>query len=147
MMDKKNRQYFKEQHKRDVIWQIWLPVAFGAIAMLTLGLLAAFSLQTGTDASVRWGHVATIWLMLPVFIVGLMIFILIIGIIVAVMKLTEILPGYTSILQMYARIITAKILTLSDKSVQPVVQVRTLKAASQRFWIALRLFLLGGYHN
>ena len=147
MMEKKSRQYFREQHKRDVIWQIWLPVVFGAIAILSLGILAAFSLQSGADASARWGHVATIWLMLPVFIVGLLIFILIIGVIVAVMKVTEILPGYTSILQMYARIITAKILSLADKSVQPVVQIRTIKTASQRFWVALRLLIMGGYHN
>src|SRR5512133_3544414 len=109
MMEKKSRQYFREQHKRDVIWQIWLPVVFGAIAILTLGILAAFSLQSGTDASVRWGHVATIWLLGPVFIVGLLIFIVVIGLIFAVVKVTEILPGYTSILQMYSRIITGKI--------------------------------------
>ncbi|HEX7555201.1 MAG TPA: hypothetical protein VF338_01155, partial [Leptolinea sp.] len=143
MMEKKNTQNFREQHKRDVIWQIWLPVAFGAIAIFTLGILAAFSLQSGTDASVRWGQVATIWLMLPVFIVGLLIFILIIGVIVAVMKVTEILPRYTSILQMYARNITTKILSVADKSVQPLVQVSTIKAASQRFWVILRLLILG----
>jgi hypothetical protein len=145
MTEEKSRLYFKEQHKKDVIWQIWVPVAFGALAMLALGLLAIFSLQTGADASARWGHVATIWLMLPFFVVILVIFIILTALIFGVTKLTSILPGYSAIAQMYARIMAAKVKNLADRSVSPFIQAEAVKAAAGRSWLAVRYLITGGY--
>jgi len=147
MTEEKSRLYFKEQHKKDVIWQIWLPVVFGAAAMLALGLMAIFSLQSGTDSSARWGHVATIWLLLPVFIVGIGFLFVLAALIFGVTKLTAILPNYSAIAQMYARIMSAKIKNLGDRSVKPIIQVRSLNAAFTRFWVAVRFLILGGYSD
>ncbi len=113
----KESSYFKEQHKREVLWQIWLPVGFGAIAMLALGLLSAFSLQSGADASIRWGHIASIWLILPVFVTGLFVFFFLIGVIIAVGKIASILPHYAEIIQMYMQLVS-KNTDFADKSVQ-----------------------------
>jgi hypothetical protein len=146
-MNQKNRLSFREQHKQDVIWQIWLPVGLGAIAMLTLGLLAAFSLQTGADSSMRWGHVATIWLILPVFVIGFFVLVFIAGGIFAIVKASSVLPGYAAIVQMYIQMLAQRIQTLADKSVQPVIKVRSTQAAVRSFWLALRYLILGGYHN
>jgi hypothetical protein len=147
MTNQKNPPNFHEQHKRDVIWQIWLPVGFGAIAMLTLGMLSIFSLQTGADASARWGHVATIWLILPFFIYGLIVFGFLAGGIFMVVKATSVLPGFTAIVQMYARLMAQKIQSLANKSVQPVLTTKSTQAAWRRFWLAFRYMILGGYHN
>lgn len=147
MTNQKTQLEFHEQHKREVIWQIWLPVGLGSIAMLALGLLAALSLQTGADASMRWGHVATIWLILPIFVIGIIFFGFLAGLIFAVVKLTNILPGYAAIVQMYTRIVSQKISTLADKSVQPVIKANSIQAAIRRFWVALRYMILGGYQN
>jgi hypothetical protein len=147
MTEEKSRLYFKEQHKKDMIWQIWLPIGFGAAAMLALGLMAIFSLQSGTESSARWGQVATIWLLLPVFIVGIGFLVVLAALIFGVTKLTAILPNYSAIAQMYAMIISAKIKNLSDRSVSPVIQIRSLNAAFTRFWVALRFLILGGYSD
>jgi succinate dehydrogenase hydrophobic anchor subunit len=147
MTEEKSRLYFKEQHKKDVIWQIWVPVIFGAVAMLSLGLLAIFSLQTGTDASARWGHVATIWLLLPGFVVLLMALIVLAALIFGVIKLTAILPDYSAIVQTYARILSARVKNLADRSVRPVIQTRSISAAGKRFWLAIRYLFLGGYSD
>lgn len=145
MMDDKNRLYFKEQHKKDVIWQIWFPVGFGALAMLALGLLAIFSLQTGADASARWGHVATIWLMLPGFIVGMIMFVVLAALIFGVTKLTAILPDYSAIAQMYSRILSDKVKNLADRSARPIIQLESISAVCKHSWLAIRYLILGGY--
>lgn len=147
MMNQKKPQDYREQHRRDVIWQIWLPVGLGAIALLALGLLAAFSLQTGADASMRWGHIAAIWLILPVFILGFFALFLLAGLIFAVVKVRSVIPGYSAIVQMYARIAAEKIHSLADKSVKPIMQVNSTQAGLRRFWVAFRYFILGGYHD
>jgi hypothetical protein len=147
MTEEKSRLYFKEQHKKDVIWQIWVPVIFGAIAMLSLGLLAIFSLQKGSDASARWGHVATIWLLLPGFVVLLMVLIVLAALIFGVTKLTAILPDYSAIVQMYARILSARVKNLADRSVKPVIQVMSISTAGKRSWLAIRYLFLGGYSD
>lgn len=145
MAEEKKKLSFKEQHKKDVIWQIWFPVGFGAAAMLALGVMAIFSLQTGTDSSARWGHVATIWLLLPVFFVGLVSFLFLAALIFGVTKLTAVLPDYSAIAQMYARILSARIKMLADRSAKPVIQTRSYKSMVSRFWLALRYLILGGY--
>jgi hypothetical protein len=145
MMDDKSQLYFKKQHKKDVIWQIWFPVGFGALAMLALGLLAIFSLQTGADASARWGHVATIWLLLPVFVVGMVIFMLLAALVFGVTKLTAILPKYSAIAQMYARLLTARVINLADRSARPIIETKSVTAAVKRSWLAVRYLIMGGY--
>jgi hypothetical protein len=147
MPNEKSRLYFKEQHKKDVIWQIWVPVGFGAAAMLALGLMAIFSLQSGTESSARWGHVATIWLLFPVFIVGMISLSVLAVLIFGVTKLTAILPDYSAIAQMYARMMSAKVKNLADRSTSPVIKTRSINAGITRFWLAVRYLILGGYSD
>jgi len=143
MDEKKSRQYFLDQHRREVIWQIWIPVIIGVMIMLALGLLSALSLQTGTDASVRWGHVAAIWLILPFFVIGTLLLLLLIGLILGVTKITETLPDYASIVQMYARILAQKTLVLANRSTRPVIIIHSVRASKKRFWLTLRILFLG----
>ncbi|BCY18293.1 hypothetical protein hrd7_21420 [Leptolinea sp. HRD-7] len=145
MAEEKKTLNFKEQHKKDVIWQIWFPVGFGAAAMLSLGIMAVFSLQSGTDSSARWGHVATMWLLLPVFFVGLISFLFLAALIFGVTKLTAILPDYSAIVQVYARLLSARVKILADRSVNPFIQIKAYKSMISRFWLALYYLILGGY--
>lgn len=147
MENKSDGQDYLTRHRQEVIWQIWLPVGFGAFAMLALGVLAAFSLRTGTDASMRWGHVAAIWLILPLFIIGLFSLILLIGGIILILRLKGILPDYALIVQYYTRLIAMRLHSIADKSVQPIIQAGSSKAAFSRFWLTLYYLLLGGYRD
>ena len=147
MTEIKNKQDYKAQHKKEVIWQIWLPVGFGAAAMLSLGLLAIFSLQSGSDASARWGDVAAIWVLLPVFVVGIIILSVLALLIFGVVKLTSILPAYSALAQYYIRLLSSKIQNLADRSAKPVIQTKSAGAAANRFWLALRYLIMGGYSD
>jgi len=147
MGEKTDHQDYLAQHKHDVIWQIWLPIGFGAIAMFALGLLAAFSLRGGTEASVRWSQVATIWLILPIFVAGVFLFVLLTGLVFLVSRLKSVLPDYAMIFQYYAQMIADRIKSAADKSARPVITARAYKSAANRFWLALRYLLAGGYRD
>ncbi|MEI8133293.1 MAG: hypothetical protein WCG34_12745 [Leptolinea sp.] len=130
-----------------MFWQIWLPIGIGAVAFLALGVMAGFSLQTGTDSAARWGQIAVMWMILPVFAAGLISLILLLGLIFGVSKLIQILPKYSIIVQMFFQRITRVIRTSTNKSVQPVIIFRSNKAAVLRFLVAVQYSLFGGYDD
>jgi hypothetical protein len=142
-----SRQYFQKQHRKEVFWQIWLPIGIGAVALLTLGVMAGLSLQVGTESAARWGNIAAMWLILPVFAVGLLSLFLLAGLIFGVVKLTQILPDYSEIVQMYAQRMTRLIKSTANKSVQPIMSIRSNNAALKRFFIGLQYLLFGGYND
>jgi hypothetical protein len=142
-----SRQYYQKQHRKEVFWQIWLPIGIGAVALLSLGVMAGLSLQVGTESAARWGNIATMWLILPVFAVGLLSLFLLSGLIFGVFKLTQILPNYSEIVQMYAQRIFRIIKSTANKSVQPIMSLRSNNAALRRLFIGLQYMLFGGYND
>lgn len=136
-----------DRHKREVIWQIWVPVGVGAVLVLVLGILSAFSLQTGSDSAARWSHVATIWLILPIFLIGLIGLLLISGLIVLMIHGKKAIHEYTPVILYYVRLVSARLTTLADRSVKPVIRTRSELSLWERFWLTLRLILLGGFKD
>lgn len=139
-----SRQYYQNQHKKDVLWQIFLPISLGAVAFLILGILAGFSLQGGTDSASRWSHIAVMWLLLPVFIVGFFAIILLLGMIFGVGKLFNIISVYSVLLLNILHRINNFVRKVSNKTIQPVLWFRTIKSAINRFFVAFQYTLTGG---
>jgi hypothetical protein len=142
-----SRFYYQKQHKKEVIWQILLPIGIGALAFLALGIMAAFSLQSGTESAARWGHIAVMWMILPVFAAGLFAFILIVGLNIGIAKIQQILPDYTEIVQIYAQKAFRLILGYANRSVKPIITIQTIKAQTQRFWLSVQYAIFGGYKD
>jgi hypothetical protein len=142
-----SRQYYQKQHRKDVFWQIWLPVGIGAIAFLTLGVMSAFSLQTGSDSAARWGHIAVMWMILPVFAAGFILLSILVGLIFGVSKITQIIPGYSGIILNYVQRITRAIRNYANKGIQPILVFRSNKAALRTFFVAVQYSLFGGYKD
>lgn len=142
-----SRQYYHKLHQKEVFWQIWLPIGIGAAALLTLGIMAGLSLQGGTDSAARWGNIAVMWLILPVFALGLLSLFLLIGIIFGVFKLKQILPNYSSIVQMFAQRFSRVIRKYGNKTVQPIMTFRSSKAALKRFFVGVQYMIFGGYNE
>jgi hypothetical protein len=147
MSSRHSRQYYKNLHRNEVFWQIWLPIGIGALALISLGILAGLSLQSGTDSAARWANIAVMWLILPVFALGLLVIFLFLGLNFGVFKLTQILPNYSEIVQMYAQRIFRIIETAANKSVRPIVVFRSNKNAVKRFFIGLQYLIFGGYND
>jgi hypothetical protein len=142
-----SRLYYQKQHRKDVFWQIWLPVGVGAIAFMALGIMAAFSLQTGSESAARWGHIAVMWMILPLFVVGFAILALLLGLIFGVSKITQIVPEYSSVLLNFVQRITRTIRNYSNKGINPIIVFRSYKAGLQGLFTAIQYTLLGGYKD
>ncbi len=136
-----------DRHNREVFWQIWVPVGAGAFLVLALGILSAFSLQTGSDSAARWSHVATIWLILPVFLIGMISLLFISGLIILMIHGKKTIHQYTPVILYYVQMVSDRIKKLADRSVLPVIKTRSELSIGERLWLSLRLIFLGGFKD
>jgi hypothetical protein len=147
MTKRYSRLYYQKQHNKEVFWQILLPIGIGTAAFLALGIMAGVSLQTGTESAALWGHIAVIWLLLPIFVAGFLSLMFLIGLNFGIIKLIQILPKYSIILLMYIQRFARVIWTSSNKSVQPIMVFRSYTAALKQFWIGMQYIFFGGYND
>lgn len=109
------------RHRRQRTTQIILPVALAVllcIAMIVLINIATF--QQNGDVG-RWAAISTMWIALPVFIMGLVFLALLVGIIYLLARLLGIAPTYTSKAQDFVRRLAIRIQRIADVTVKPVV--------------------------
>lgn len=109
------------RHRRQRTTQIILPVALAVllcIAMIVLISIATF--QQNGDVG-RWAAISTMWIALPVFIVGLVFLALLVGIIYLLARLLGIAPTYTSKAQDFIRRLAIRIQRIADVTVKPVI--------------------------
>ncbi len=109
------------RHRRQRTTQIILPVALAVllcIAMIVLINIATF--QQNGDVG-RWAAISTMWIALPVFIMGLVFLALLGGIIYLLAQLLGIAPTYTSKAQDFVRRLAIRIQRIADVTVKPVI--------------------------
>lgn len=124
-----------ERHRKEVMWQILVPVIIGAVIILALAILAA----TRTDAQVSKGaDVSVIWMITPMLIVALIFLVLLGAMIYAVMSLLGILPGYARLVQDYFDAFRVQVGIVSDKAVEPVLRIESIKASLRALGRSLR---------
>jgi len=124
-----------ERHRKEVMWQILAPVLIGAVIVLALAILAI----TGTDAQVSKGaDVSVIWLITPMLIITLIFLVLLGALIYAVMSLLGILPGYARLVQDYFNAVRVQVGIVSDKAVEPVLRMESIKASLRAVGRSLR---------
>jgi hypothetical protein len=124
-----------ERHRKEVMWQILVPVLIGAVIVLALAILAT----TGTYAQVSKGvDVSVIWLITPLFIIALIFLLLLGAMIYAVMSLLGILPGYARLAQDYFDAFRVQAGIVSDKAVEPILRMESIKASLRALGRSLR---------
>ncbi len=121
-------------HRRQLFWQILLPIALTVLACLVLILfinLAAF--RDGGD-TVRWAAVSIIWILIPLMI-GLLVFLaLLAGLVYAMHKLLDVTPAYTGRAQEYIHKAAGYIRRGADALVRPIFFIEALRAGLRAFF-------------
>ncbi|MGB2909436.1 MAG: hypothetical protein WBB55_02525 [Anaerolineales bacterium] len=124
-----------ERHRKEVMWQILVPVLIGAVIVLALAILAA----TRTDAQVSKGaDVSVIWMITPMLIIALIFLVLLGAMIYAVMSLLGILPSYARLVQDYFDALRVQVGIVSDKAVEPILRMESIKASLHALGRSLR---------
>ncbi len=124
-----------ERHRKEVMWQILVPVLIGAVIVLALAILAT----TRTDAQVSKGaDVSVIWMITPMLIIALIFLVLLGAMVYGVMSLLGILPGYARLVQDYFDAFRVQVGIISNKAVEPVLRMESIKASLRALGRSLR---------
>jgi hypothetical protein len=109
------------QHRKQRVTQIILPMV--VVILLMIGLIVLISLATfnsGGDVS-RWAAISTIWIVIPIMLVGLIVLALLAGLIYLMALALGALPYYTGIAQDYVHKAQVYIIRAADMVVKPVI--------------------------
>src|SRR5262245_3590515 len=122
------------KHRRQLVWQIILPIALTALIIVALIVLVnVATFRDGGDVA-RWAAISTIWIVIPIMF-GLLILLAVLGGLVYLMKkLLNITPTYTSLAQDYVYLAESYIKRAADALVQPVLQLNGILASLIAFF-------------
>ena len=123
--------FTQQKHRREVFWQITIPLAIGLIIVLALAV--GVTLASSTQAS-RLADVSLIWLILPAMIIALVFLVLTAGLAYGIIWLIGKLPSLTFKIHKFLIQLSVRVRKISDKIAEPVIRVESMKAS----WRALR---------
>ncbi len=119
-------------HKREVFWQITLPLVIGILLMLAVVVAIILSAtQPVTDVS-RWADVSLMWLILPSLFAALIFLAIMVGLVFAITQLLKVVPRYARIIQLFFEQGKGKISHLTNSMVEPIVRVNSFWASARR---------------
>ena len=126
-------------HRKQTFWQIVFPLALGVLIVLALAVLVILAPSHGGNTSVAyWSHLATVWLILPALLIGLILLILTGGFVYLLNRLLNIVPVYALKAQQAMVWLSRMVRYRADQSVQPVLSVQSWWASVRAFWKTLR---------
>jgi hypothetical protein len=122
------------KHRKQLMWQILLPVALTVIFIIALIVLINIATFRDNGDVARWAAVSTIWIVVPIMI-GMFIFLILLGGLVYLMyKLLSITPTYTGMAQDYVHKAAAYIKRGADAVVKPIFLLDGLGASIKAFF-------------
>jgi heme/copper-type cytochrome/quinol oxidase subunit 2 len=122
------------RHRRQVGWQIILPMVLSVVLCIALIVLIGFAtFRDGGDVA-RWAAISTIWIVVPIMIGLVIVFALLAGLVYLMARLLKIAPNYTALAQDYAHKAAGYIKRGADAAVKPVFFVDGLGASIRAFF-------------
>jgi hypothetical protein len=112
-----------QKHRREVLWQITIPLGLGLLVILTMAILAAAS--TASQAS-HWADISLIWLITPTLLFTLITLAILAALIYGLVRLILVLPFYTYRLLNWLNLFGSRVKQLGNKAVEPVLRVQAL---------------------
>ncbi|HUG33855.1 MAG TPA: hypothetical protein VMJ90_03730 [Anaerolineales bacterium] len=123
-----------KKHRRELGWQIILPVALSAAGFIALIVLIYFATFEGDGDVGRWAAISTIWIVIPVMLAGLILFALIGALVYLMKRLLDIAPTYTGLAQDYVHKAAGYIKRAADMIVKPVLFLDGVGAGVRRLF-------------
>ncbi len=119
-------------HRRQWWLQIVLPLLIGALILVVAVVgIARAAFQPSGDAE-RWAAVATMWLLAPLLLIGLLKIPVLIAVIYGLARLLAILPRYTGQAQRLVRQAAQRVKGGADASVKPVFALESFLGSLRR---------------
>ena len=123
-------------HKRQMLLQVWLPLAGGIVLVLAVGALVIFGAIRGSSEIDRWGALSAVYVLMPTCFGSLITIALLVFMVRGLNSLHTRLPGWLYITQAFFARIAAQVRIAADKIAAPVVTIGSvtegLKAARRK---------------
>lgn len=125
--------------RRDVIWQIGLPLGVAIVIVLVLaGLLIA---PVGAPVRSVWADISLIFLIIPTGLAALVLLALIVGLAYLMFRLLRELPFYAKQAQDFVALATYRINNVAAKIANVVLSIRSFWAGVRKAAAEVRAYL------
>jgi hypothetical protein len=115
--------------RRDVTWQIALPLALAGLVLLVLAVLIV--LPVGAPVRSVWADISLIFLIIPTALIGLVVLALIAALVYGLIIVLRELPYYAKRAQDFVALATYRINQIAAKPANLILSIRS-------FWAGVR---------
>jgi ABC-type microcin C transport system permease subunit YejB len=122
------------QHRRQMLWQVWVPLIATLIIVLALVILAIIGTVQGSSQVNRWGNISAVLVILPVMLCGVTFLVLFGGGAYGMSKLLKKMPGWMLRAQLFMLHLSLTVRRVSDTATKPVFKVNTLSTRVSTLW-------------
>ncbi len=131
------RESIDKAHKRNRFWMISFPIIL--ISLVVVGLVVWLAIKGGLGAAdtANLAGVATVLLVLPVLLFGLITLAILIGLSIGVIKLHTLVPQAGKALRSYLSQGQQYLRSAGDASTKPIMALRELNAKIQQIGTSL----------
>jgi hypothetical protein len=123
-----------DQHRRQMIWQVWVPLIASIVIVLAVAILAIVGTVQGSSQVNHWGNISAIYLMIPNLFLNLVGVAILGAMIYGLSKLLQKMPLWMFIVRMRAAQMVVLVRRGADAVVQPVMAVNSFDARVRAFW-------------
>ena len=133
----KLRETIDKAHKRNRFWMILFPIIL--VGLLVVGLIVWLAIKGGIGSAdvANLAGVATVLLLLPTFLFGLITLAVLIGLSFGVIKLHDLIPQAGNAIRTYLGLGRHYLRVAGDASAEPILALRGLNAKIQQIGTSL----------
>lgn len=122
------------EHRRQVWWQISLPILVGASVILALGMLVLQAGQGGALQLGQWAHASLIMLLIPLIALALLVSLAVAALIVVMVRLIGVIPPYARRAQVTLGRVERAARRNADAAAMPFIRLQGLCAGWRALW-------------
>jgi hypothetical protein len=116
------------RHRKQRTRQIVLPIVLAAIVFIAVVVLINVATFRGNGDVGRWAAISTIWIAIPVCVMGFVFLALLGGLVYLMGRLLGIAPTYTGKAQDFVHKLAIRIRRAADMTVKPVFSINGVGA-------------------
>jgi hypothetical protein len=121
-------------HKRQMIWQVWVPLGASTLIIVALMVLSIVGAIQKSDQVERWGNLSAVWVIIPVLITLVIFLAILLGCVFGMSKLLQKMPQWMLKAQLGVVHIGLIIRRAADAATRPVMEVNSMETRVKTLW-------------
>jgi predicted PurR-regulated permease PerM len=129
LQPEKRNPISQRRHRRETWWQIWFPLL---LAIAAVGFGVNYLLDSGAGNTESVSQIATMMLVLPLLVIGIILLVLLGGLIYGIASLMNWLPPNAFWLQRQIQRINHRVLQATNIAAEPILRLESWSSALRR---------------